>query len=519
MINETADINTVIHNKNTILYGPPGTGKTYNSVIYAVAICTNRTIVDVKKEAYGDVLEEYRTLKEKGRIAFTTFHQSYGYEEFIEGIKPKLNEETDGIGYVVEDGVFKTFCNRAKQIQVSTTKETNMKSEPRIWGMILGGSGMTDLKQYCFENNQIRLGWHEVSDDDVDGDYTGDDVASWNAKHMVYDFKNTMEIGDVVLIEKNNRSIDAIGVITGEYEYDSANKRFPRKRNVEWLVNDIDQEMIQYLPNGRKQLSRFSLFSFDYLGIDVVSKILNENSKTPVLEVKQEHAPYVFIIDEINRGNISKIFGELITLIEENKRTGAPEAMEAVLPYSGESFSVPDNVFILGTMNTADRSIALMDTALRRRFEFTEMMPDSEILEKFGIGTILCGDVELKVSKMLEIMNQRIEYLFDREHTIGHAYFMKLVEDTSIETLAVIFEKRVIPLLQEYFYEDYEKIQLVLGDNSKTDDRFKFVLDEPVKVTDIFKGNPDIDLPDKGYRIQPSAFFEIESYKQIGEGL
>lgn len=241
------------------------------------------------------------------------------------------------------------------------------------------------------------------------------------------------------------------------------------------------------------------------------------NEKTEV-SFEPETKPFVFIIDEVNRGNISKIFGELITLIEETKRAGAPEAMEATLPYSGEPFSVPSNVYILGTMNTADRSIALMDTALRRRFEFTEMMPDSKVLESLGIGTIAVGDDELNVAKMLDVINERIEYLFDREHTIGHAFFTKLADDPSIETLADIFQKNVIPLLQEYFYEDYEKIQLVLGDNSK-EDEFKFILDRPIKVKDIFNGNPDIDLPEKGYTVQHEAFLKLESYKQIGKDL
>lgn len=226
------------------------------------------------------------------------------------------------------------------------------------------------------------------------------------------------------------------------------------------------------------------------------------------------------IIDLLQRKmvNISKIFGELITLIEDTKRAGASEAMEAILPYSGEPFSVPKNVYILGTMNTADRSIALMDTALRRRFEFAEMMPNSEVLESLGVGTIAVDGDELNVAKMLDVINERIEYLFDREHTIGHAFFTKLADDPSLETLAGIFEKNVIPLLQEYFYEDYEKIQLVLGDNAK-EDEFKFVLDKPLKIKDIFSGNPDIDLPEKGYVIQKDAFYKLESYKQIAKDL
>ena len=505
-------------NHNLILCGPPGTGKTYNSVIYAVSICEGKSTEEVGKEPYRDVLIRYNELRDAGRIAFTTFHQSYGYEEFIEGIKPKLDVDSNAIGYTIEDGVFKDFCNRAKTVKVQATAGVQMKTEPRIWGMILGGSGMTELKKQCFENDEIRLGWTEVADKDVDGDFIGDDNASWNAKHMVSDFKNTMEIGDIVVIEKNNKSIDAIGVITGEYVYDESRGRYPRRRSVEWLVKDIDQDMVPFLPNGRKQLSRFSVFAFDYIGMDTISQILNEYTSEPVVEVHKETKPYVFIIDEINRGNISKIFGELITLIEDTKRAGASEAMEAILPYSGESFSVPNNVYILGTMNTADRSIALMDTALRRRFKFEEMMPNSEVLDSLGVGTIAVGNDELNVARMLDIINERIEYLFDREHTIGHAFFTKLADDPSIETLADIFEKNVIPLLQEYFYEDYEKIQLVLGDNSK-EDEFKFILDRSVKVKDIFNGNPDIDLPEKGYTVQHAAFLKLESYKQIGKDL
>ena len=503
---------------NMILYGPPGTGKTYHCAYYAVSICDGRNLQEVKKESYAEVMERFRELKAEGRITFTTFHQSYGYEEFIEGIKPKLNAESETLGYTIEDGVFKEFCKRASAIKIQDSEAHVMKEHPSIWGMLLGGTGMTDLKKRCFTNNEVRLGFTEVVDDDVEGDIVSDSKSSWQAKHMVYDFKNTMEIGDIVVIEKTNTSIDAIGVITGEYKYDKSLNQYPRSRAVKWLVKDIDQDMIPFLPNGRKQLSRFSLFSFDYIGTETISQILNENTAEPVIEVDRETKPYIFIIDEINRGNISKIFGELITLIEDTKRAGAAEAMEAILPYSGETFSVPNNVYILGTMNTADRSIALMDTALRRRFEFVEMMPNSEVLNYWGVGTILAGDEELNVAKMLDVINERIEYLFDREHTIGHAFFKKLADDPSIETLAGIFEKNVIPLLQEYFYEDYEKIQLVLGDNEK-EDEYKFILDEKVDQRQIFKGNPDIDLPTKRYVIQHSAFRKVQSYKLIGKDL
>ena len=334
---------------NTILYGPPGTGKTYNAVVWAVAICEqgSKTLADVEAEAaadYGAVKARYDQYLKDGRIAFTTFHQSYAYEDFIEGIKPKTvdNAGKKEVVYPTLPGSFRRFCEKAKPAE---------GEEPR---------------------------------------------------------------------------------------------------------------------------------------------------------------PCVFIIDEINRGNISKIFGELITLIEPSKREGAPEAMSAKLPYSGKDFSVPLNVYILGTMNTADRSIALMDTALRRRFSFEEMMPDANVLRNLGIDKVTAGGKTLDVAAMLEAMNRRIEALYDREHTLGHALFMRLNGSCDLETLASVFEDSIVPLLQEYFYEDYEKIQLVLGDNAK-DDAHKFVKDI-ANDSSIFKGSADVQLPEKRYEVNLSAFYNIDSY-------
>lgn len=165
---------------------------------------------------------------------------------------------------------------------------------------------------------------------------------------------------------------------------------------------------------------------------------------------------YAIFIDEINRGNISKIFGELITLIEPDKRV-KPDGtgMRARLPYSKEEFGVPANLSIIGTMNTADRSIALIDIALRRRFRFREMMPDLDLIEN-KVGTI----DGVNVKSLLEIINRRIEFLYDRDHTIGHSFFLNC---TNLEELRDVFLQNIIPLLQEYFYGDWEKICLVLG--------------------------------------------------------
>lgn len=347
---------TVNYDKNLILYGPPGTGKTYSSAIYAVAICDGKSIDELTD--YEAVMARYNELKEEGRIAFTTFHQSYGYEEFIEGIKPLTDEQTKAISYSIEQGAFKKFCESARKKSI--------------------------------EGNRFQI------------------------------------------------------------------------------PEDAENQA---------------------------------NTK-----------PYVFIIDEINRGNISKIFGELITLIEDTKREGQPEAASAILPYSGKPFSVPDNVYILGTMNTADRSIALMDTALRRRFQFEELMPDADVLREIGADKV--GDLD--VAKMLEAINERITLLYDREHTIGHAFFTKLKDEPTVAVLSSIFKKSVIPLLQEYFYEDYQKIQLVLGDNAKADDSLKFIKDERVVLKNIFKGSAEdvIDI-EKKYSINEEAFDNLLSYQQI----
>ena len=177
---------------------------------------------------------------------------------------------------------------------------------------------------------------------------------------------------------------------------------------------------------------------------DGIFKKLCEKAK------KDESQNYVMIIDEINRGNVANIFGELISLIEDDKRLGASEELHAELPYSHTIFGVPKNVYIIGTMNTADRSVEALDSALRRRFTFKEMMPKSELVPE-----------ENNVRNIFEIINQRIEVLKDREHQIGHSYFMGVNSEEGLK--AVIYDK-IIPLLQEYFYGDYEKIQLVLGE-------------------------------------------------------
>ena len=340
--------------KNVIFYGPPGTGKTYTTAKRAVEIC--KTESEEELTDYSQIMKKYNELKKNKRIEFITFHQSYGYEEFIEGIKPiVLNEDDESdsensqeIKYEIVDGIFKKFCDEARKAQDK-------------------------------ENNE-----------------------------------------------------------------------------------------------------------------------------------------YVFIIDEINRGNISKIFGELITLIETTKRAGKKECISTKLPYSKEEFTVPDNVYIIGTMNTADRSIALMDTALRRRFYFEEMLPNYDLLKDIFVED---EGVKVNIGAMLKAINERIEYLYDREHTIGHAVFLELKGNNNIDKLENIFKKSVIPLLQEYFYEDYDKIRLILGDNAKDEDE-QFIFAESIKPKDVFEGDiGDIDIPEKKYIIKYENFRNIMAYKNISKKL
>ena len=354
------------------LTGGIGTGKTYTTAKRAVEIC--KTESEEELTDYTEVMKRYNELKEKNRIEFITFHQSYGYEEFIEGIKPVISNEDD---------------------------ESEDESE-------------------------------------------------------------------------NNKE---------------------SKTNIK-IENDVRYDVV-----------------------DGIFKKFCDNARKAIIEThdnKENKEPYVFIIDEINRGNISKIFGELITLIETTKRAGKEECISTKLPYSNEEFTVPDNVYIIGTMNTADRSIALMDTALRRRFKFEEMLPNYDLLKDIFVED---KGVKVNIGAMLKVINERIEYLYDREHTIGHAVFLELKENNNIDKLENIFKKSVIPLLQEYFYEDYDKIRLVLGDNAKDEDE-QFIFAESIKPKDVFEGDiGDIDIPEKKYIIKYENFRNIMAYKNISKKL
>jgi len=485
--------------KNIILYGAPGTGKTYSSIQYAVAIIEEKAIGDVKSEDYSNVFNRYLKYKEDGLIAFTTFHQSYGYEEFIEGIRPVVSTETNAesshdIEYEIRDGLFKTFCDKAgTPIDNGKNIDLGLNKSPSIWKVSLEGTGENPTRSECFSNNHIRIGYDNYGEVLPDSYGKGD-----NGRNILNAFYYKMQVGDLVFSCYSNKTIDAIGIITGEPEWHDKYPQYKRLRKVKWLVTGIKEDI--YELNSDKLMMQPSVYKLSITVSDALNLL---NKVKPSLFTRNiKVANRVFIIDEINRGNISKIFGDLITLIEPSKRLGGREQLRSTLPYSGQNFGVPENVYIVGTMNTADRSIARIDTALRRRFSFIEMLPDMSTLKD-----VLVDGIE--VSQILDTMNKRITVLLDREHIIGHSYFLPLINDSSIERLATIFENEIIPLLQEYFYDDYEKIQLVLGDNQKLDYSTRFIIKKSGAAS-LF-GSASYDFPEY-YEVNRAALREVDAY-------
>ena len=501
--------------KNVIFYGPPGTGKTYTTAKRAVEIC--KTESEKELTDYSEIMKKYNELKKKNRIEFITFHQSYGYEEFIEGIKPiVLNEDDESedesennqesktnikiendIKYDIVDGIFKKFCDNARKAIIETDNNNDNNDIPLeaiVWKVTVRG----EVREDCFNNNRVRIDWNF------------DDAGAVG-------FVEEVKKGDIIITTDGSRTkINGIAVVIDDKGYILAGEeRDTTTRNVKWLAKNIDENIKNI--NKEKMLHRRTVARVPNMKVEDIIKLAKEKNQKELskIVIKENKEPYVFIIDEINRGNISKIFGELITLIETTKRSGEgkKECISTKLPYSKEEFTVPDNVYIIGTMNTADRSIALMDTALRRRFKFEEMLPDYHLLEDIFVED---KGTKVNIGAMLKVINERIEYLYDREHTIGHAVFLELKENNNIEKLENIFKKSVIPLLQEYFYEDYEKIRIVLGDNAKDEDE-QFISAVSIPE-DVFEGNiGDIDIPEKKYTINYDNFKNIMAYKNISQ--
>lgn len=441
------------HPLNLILYGPPGTGKTYSVQREAVRVLDP----DAAGLPESEITQLYRDYRSQGRIEFVTFHPSYSYEEFVEGFR----YDEDAKIPIRKDGVFKLLADRASNPRSSPTPTEGA----RIWKVSLGGYSEQHIFERCIQNGEIAVGW--LGDDNLEEegregiaelfakDGRGDSTNSINSvNYLVNDIKD----GDYVAVLKNQREIRAIGVVTGPYSYknDEYGSEYPHTRPVEWLDTE-DHEI--YDMNGGVNLTLATIYPLDRIPLQQFVTLLPEQ--------ENGEEPHVLIIDEINRGNISRIFGELITLIEEDKRRGTANEMIVRLPYSREDFAIPKNLYLVGTMNTADRSIALLDVALRRRFEFEEMMPSVEVIREHLPATVELdtdtdfGEDEVKlVCDVFEELNRRIRVLLDRDHQVGHSYFMAA---SSTSKLHSTIYRKVFPLLQEYFYNDQRRLKLLLG--------------------------------------------------------
>lgn len=470
------------HPLNQILYGAPGTGKTYATKKVAVEIIDGKDYSGIDRDVITD---RYDQLFKAKQINFTTFHQSISYEDFVEGIKPLLKSDEDEdedqktkkdntIEYENKDGIFKKLCQLAEGVTGKVEVVDNFDFQNKnFYKMSLGGKHFLAKHNWSIKNNLIFLGWggdkdftylNKINDwylyrDTFKKDFPELVTETKYVIQAVYTFQK-MKIGDIVIISKGNHIIDAIGIIESEYFFDNTkeidNYQF---RKVKWLATDMNATPDIFVSKGISQQTIYQ-FDKDDIKIDAFNETFKKQSKN------EEPKKYVLIIDEINRGNVSSIFGELITLLEKDKRKGIlnpnREALEVELPYSRDKFSVPDNLYIVGTMNTADRSVESLDTALRRRFSFVEMQPDIEVLENEHVsnGIISSENGKIEMVAMLKTINERIEVLLDKNHKIGHSFFIDIID---FDCLKLVFKDKIIPLLEEYFFGDFGKIGLVLG--------------------------------------------------------
>ena len=423
---------------NRILFGAAGTGKTYNTINHALSIIEHKSLEKLEIESREELKKSFDGYKEKGQIKFVTFHQSFSYEDFVEGIRAESDED-GSLNYLVKDGIFKEISIDA-QIEVATTKiEGIVPTEQSITnaiGKLIEKAKQTELVFYTKRNAEIKV--TSNSSGTLFALNSKDSTIPLSIRHIQNYLKTQQE-----------NIVD--------------NKAY------EWAIAKSLRSEVEY-------------------------EKTNSDSK-----------PFVLIIDEINRGNISRIFGELITLIEDSKRAGAEEELSVILPYSKQEFTVPHNVYIIGTMNSSDRSLTGLDIALRRRFTFIEMPPQPELLEGVNVDGI-------DIKRLLTVINQRIEALLDRDHCIGHANFMHLKEQPTLNNLSVIFKQKIIPQLQEYFFDDWAKINLVLNGNG-------MLQSKPIEKSALF---PNVDSDELGYfedkkawELVPTSFDDIVSFTKI----
>ncbi len=449
------------HPLNTILYGPPGTGKTYATFRRCVEICDG-SLDDVDA---GTIRSRYDQLVAEKRVEFVTFHQSYGYEEFVEGLRPETEGDGGGLRLEVRDGVLKRIAERARSAPAPGAEGRG------FFKVSLQAEG---IFEECMKDGCVRfVPWpgdgkhHEYWDRDLwsDSRYDTSDavtdrivrdnhpehpkkkVTGWGNTPALAAFRGKMKRGDIVVVPcmGSASTYRAVGEVVGDYEYAprSSSPSWPHRHSVCWRQLDTPQPVSAFQNPGFG--GGFPVHELDPDRPDILLQHLQQDP---------QRQPYVLVIDEINRANIAKVMGELITLLEDDKRAGAENEIAVTLPHSGDRFTLPANLHVLGTMNTADRSIALLDTALRRRFTFEEIAPDPELLKEAG------KKAEIDLPAVLRKMNDRLEWLVDRDHRIGHAWFLGAKSRQDVDE---VMRRKVIPLIAEYFYDDWEKVRAVLG--------------------------------------------------------
>ncbi|MBB6425778.1 AAA family ATPase [Sphingopyxis sp. JAI128] len=458
---------------NLILYGPPGTGKTFRTAVEAVRLCGEPVPAD-----RSELMASYRRLSEAKRIEFVTFHQSMSYEDFVEGKQPVTGADGDesggagGFRLETFPGIFRRIARRAEtSLGSSRGPDAVRVGERQVFKMSIGEAANPEdahLFEEAITEGHTLLGFGDIDWSDEKyaareaimaarrerGD-SDEELSPLSGRvQMPFIFRNWMRKDDLIIVSKGNSLFRAIGVVEGDYEYRPRPEgSYAHRRKVKWLWTD--REGVPVSEIYRRKFSMRSVYLLTKADLDIPALERYLNSQQSDAAATGTPDQFVLVIDEINRANISKVFGELITLLEPDKRLGQPNELKVRLPYSEDEFGVPSNLHIVGTMNTADRSIALLDTALRRRFDFLEMMPDPAVLSEAA----LASGVDLP--RLLRILNERIEYLFDREHQVGHAYFIGCRSRADVDER---MRGRVIPLLTEYFYEDWTKVAAILGD-------------------------------------------------------
>ena len=517
---------------NQILYGPPGTGKTYNAIKKAVAIADRLSEADLDRKypKREELTKRYRQLVEEKRVVFTTFHQSMAYEDFIEGIKP-VTRNDGSISYEVVPGIFKQLCKLSSQAWLSGANQNSKATIPIEQPSIQISDNMF---------NDLFDAYLETLPDDSETEHSS--VVLYTVRGKPFEVFRAINKPKIIVRAGLKRTPSPISKKEllqiyrklkrpnfGSYEKILINEILNLRSNDNYTaISNIFDQAYTKLCSDLKSMSEpvmkvktpsgtefgISLNKKGNLNVhtapefkpsvtltkdNIYSYVIGKNfppydkgyflgvikllqDKYGFIQITQESnensnglspLPFVLIIDEINRGNVSQILGELITLIEPDKRLGNEEELEVTLPYSKEKFSVPSNLYIIGTMNTADRSVEALDTALRRRFSFEEMAPDYSLLE----GSTSEG---INLAELLKTINNRIEGLLDKDHVIGHSYFLRVSKGE--KTLQDVFFDEIIPLLQEYFYGNFGRIELVLGRG--------FVASKPINQSIFAKPSP-----------------------------